>query len=102
MSNRTNSPSHDHQHRTDDLAFSAYLITSRKLRFIACERNNAGRIDFVFADPHHEGDRHHFDFDSGAECSAATFYEKIRHLRRIMDRTASRSTESNEHARHSR
>lgn len=82
---------------TEDLPFAAYLHTSRKLRFLTCQVNGTDRVAFVFADPNHEGDKLHLEFESGAECPAAVFYDSIRHLRRVMDRT--RSNEQNEHTR---
>ena len=74
---------------TEELPFAAYLHSSRKLRFLTCQVNGTDRVAFVFADPNHEGDQLHVNFESGAECSAAAFYDSIRHLRRVMDRTRS-------------
>jgi hypothetical protein len=79
---------------TEDLPFAAYLHASRKLRFLTCQVNGTGRVAFVFADPNHEGDQLHLNFESGAECAAVSLYDSIRHLRRVMDRT--RSNEQNE------
>jgi hypothetical protein len=84
---------------TEDLPFAAFLHASRKLRFLTCQVSGTDRVAFVFADPNNEGDQLHLNFESGAECPAAAFYDSIRHLRRVMDRTRSRSTEQNEHAR---
>src|ERR1700730_5004532 len=81
---------------TEDLPFAAYLHTSRKLRFLTCQVSGIDRVAFIFADPNHEGDQLHLNFESGAECPAAAFYDSIRHLRRVMDRTRSRSIEQNE------
>jgi hypothetical protein len=78
---------------TEDLPFAAYLHTSRKLRFLNCQVNGSDRIAFVFADPNNEGEQLHLNFESGAECPAATFYDSIRHLRRVMDRTRSKEQE---------
>jgi hypothetical protein len=85
---------------TDDLPFAAYLHASRKLRFIACQEQDTGRMSFIFDDPKREGEWLQVEFESGAECAAATFYDSIRHLRRVMDRTRTRSLEP--HEQHSR
>ncbi len=78
---------------TEDLPFAAYLHAAHKLRFIGCEQGDEiGRVAFIFSDPEVRGDQMNIDFESGAECPAATFYDSIRHLRRVMDRTR-----SNEH-----
>jgi len=83
-------------YRTEDLPFAAFLCATRKLRFLACESvNGTGRIAFNFADNDGAGDLLHVQFESGAECPAAAFYDSIRHLRRVMDRTTSK--EQNEH-----
>jgi hypothetical protein len=87
---------------TEDLPFAAYLHGSRKLRFLTCQVSGTDRVAFVFADPNNEGDQLHLNFESGAECSAAAFYDSIRHLRRVMDRTRPRSNEQNEHLTHPR
>ena len=74
--------------RTQDLPFASYLHATRRLRFVACEPvNGCGRIAFVFDDPCGEGDRLQVDFEGGAECPAAAFYDAVRHLRRVMDGT---------------
>ncbi len=86
-------------YRTEDLPFAAFLYATRKLRFLACEPvNGTGRIAFTFADGDGAGDLLHLQFESGAECPAAAFYDSIRHLRRVMDRT--RSKEHEYEARH--
>ena len=82
---------------TEDLPFAAYIHASRKLRFLTCQVSGTDRVAFVFADPNNEGDQHQLNFESGAECAAAAFYDSIRHLRRVMDRTRSRSIDHNEH-----
>jgi hypothetical protein len=83
---------------TEDLPFAAYLRASRKLRFLTCQVSGTDRVAFVFADPNNEGEQLQLNFESGAECPAAAFYDSIRHLRRVMDRTRTRSIEQNEHA----
>ena len=83
---------------TEDLPFAAYLHASRKLRFLTCQVSGLDRVAFVFADSNNEGDQLHLNFESGAECAAAAFYDSIRHLRRVMDRTRTRSIDQNEHA----
>jgi hypothetical protein len=82
--------------RTEDLPFAAYLHATHKLRFLGCEPvGETGRVAFIFSDPANESDKMIVDFESGAECPAAAFYDSIRHLRRVMDRT--RSKEQDEH-----
>jgi hypothetical protein len=77
--------------RTEDLPFASFLHTTRKLRFLGCEPvASNGRVAFVFDDPKGEGEQLHIEFESGAECSAAAFYDSVRHLRRVMDRTRSK------------
>ena|ERR1700688_4516948 len=88
---------------TEDLPFAAYLHASRKLRFLTCQVSGIDRVAFIFADSNNEGDQLHLNFESGAECSAAAYYDSIRHLRRVMDRTRTRSIEQkNEHPAHRR
>ncbi len=84
--------------RTEELPFAAYLHASHRLRFLGCEPvGETGRVSFVFADPVNEGEKLIVEFESGAECPAAAFYDSIRHLRRVMDRTGSK--EQNESPR---
>ncbi len=72
--------------QTEDLPFASYLHSTRRLRFVGCEPvNGAGRVAFVFDDPHGEGEQLSVDFEGGAECPAAAFYDAVRHLRRVMD-----------------
>jgi hypothetical protein len=87
---------------TEELPLAAFLHASRALRFTSCEPTGNDRVAFVFADPDHDGDRLQLEFESGAECPAAAFYDSIRHLRRVMDRSRSRSNEQNEHRPHRR
>jgi hypothetical protein len=83
-------------YRTENLPFAAYAHSTHKLRFIGCERVGlTGRIAFVFSDPDGRGDQMNVEFESGAESPAVAFYDSIRHLRRVMDRT--RSKEQDEH-----
>ena len=71
---------------TEDLPFAAFLHATRRLRFLGCEPvNGGGRIAFVFNDPDTEGARLQVEFESGAECPAVSFYDSVRHLRRVMD-----------------
>ena len=77
------------QHISSCLPYASYLHSTRRLRFLRCERNGAGRIDFVFDDPDSEGELLRVDFEAGAECPAANFYDSVRHLRRVMDGTRS-------------
>src|SRR5712672_3458171 len=63
---------------TEDLPFAAYLQASRKRRFLTCQVSGVDRVAFVYADPNNEGDQLHLNFESGAECPAAAFYDSIR------------------------
>jgi hypothetical protein len=77
--------------RTEDLPFAAYLHAAHQLRFLGCELvDGIGRIAFTFSDPDGKGNQMNIEFESGAECPAVTFYDSIRHLRRVMDRTRSK------------
>ena len=87
---------------TEELPLAAFLHASRRLRFASCEPTGNDRVAFVFADPNSEGDKLQLEFESGAECPAAAFYDSIRHLRRVMDRARLRSIEQNEHRPHRR
>lgn len=81
--------------RTEDLPLAAYLHAAHRLRFLNCEPvEGTDRVAFVFSDPDESGEKMTVEFESGAECPAAAFYDSIRHLRRVMDRT--RSKEQNE------
>ena len=83
---------------TEDLPFAAFLHATRLLRFLGCESvNGSGRIIFVFDDPEDDGDRLQIDFESGAECPAAVFYDSVRHLRRVMTRVQSKGIFEHEH-----
>lgn len=83
-------------YQTENLPFAAYVHSTHKMRFLGCECvGETGRIAFVFSDPEGSGDQMNLEFESGAECPAVTFYDSIRHLRRVMDRT--RSKEQYEH-----
>src|SRR5262249_28746013 len=84
---------------TDDLPFAAYLHASRRLLYISSKRNDANRVEFVFADPDNLGESLNFEFETGAECSAVQFYDTIRRLPRIMDRTRSMEHTSEQPAR---
>ena len=81
---------------TQDLPFAAFLHATRKLRFLACECSNGnGRVAFVFDDPSEEGERLHIEFESGAECPAVSFYDSVRHLRRVMTRVQNNGVREN-------
>ncbi len=82
---------------TEDLPFAAFLHTTRLLRFLGCEPLNGSRVTFLFDDPDGEGDRLQIEFESGAECPASTFYDSVRHLRRVMTRVQSKGTYEHEH-----
>ncbi len=85
---------------TQDLPFAAFLHATRKLHFLACECSNGnGRIAFLFDDPKREGDRLHIEFESGAECPAVSFYDSVRHLRRVMTRVQSNGVMEHEQHR---
>jgi hypothetical protein len=73
--------------RTIDLLFAAFLHSTRALPFLGCEVNGRGRIAFVFDDPNAQGGQLHIEFESEAQCPAAAFYDSVKHLRRIMDRS---------------
>ena len=78
-------------YRTENLPFAAYAHSVHKMRFLGCECvAETGRVVFVFSDPDGSGDQMNVEFESGAECPAVAFYDSIRHLRRVMDRTRSR------------
>ncbi len=78
---------------TEDLPFAAFLCATRKLRLIGCEYvNGNGRVAFVFSDPNGEGPGLQIEFESGAECPAVSFYDSVRHLRRVMDGTRNKGT----------
>ncbi len=81
---------------TQDLPFAAFLHATRKLRFLACEcLNGNGRVAFVFDDPSEDGEQLHIEFESGAECPAVSFYDAVRHLRRVMTRVQNNGVREN-------
>jgi len=83
--------------RTEDLPFAAFPHATRKLPFLRCESvNGNGRVAFVFEDTNGEGEQLHIQFESGAVCPAAAFYDSVRHLRRVMSRVGNNGTR-NEH-----
>jgi len=73
------------EYHTDSLPFACYLHSTGKLRFLRCEERGKGRVEFIFRDPQFEGDELHIKFESGAEAPAASYFDSIRHLRRVMD-----------------
>lgn len=82
--------------RTDSLPFACYLYATGKLRFHRCEPTNGnGRVAFVFSDPSDEGEGLHIKFESGAEAPAAAYFDSIRHLRRVMDKSTEHGVEIN-------
>jgi hypothetical protein len=86
--------------RTEELPFAAYLHATHRLRFLGCEPvGETGRVAFMFSDPTNEREKMNVQFESGAECPAAAFYDSIRHLRRVMDRTRSKEQYEHESAR---
>jgi hypothetical protein len=90
--------SYSNEHKTDSLPFACYLHSTGKLRFLRCESvDGNGRMVFVFGDPERQGEDLHIQFESGAEAPAAAYFDSIRHLRRVMDR--SRDYRSIENAR---
>lgn len=85
---------------TEDLPFAAFLCATRKLRLIGCEYvNGNGRVAFVFSDPNGEGPGLQIEFESGAECPAAVFYDSVRHLRRVMTRVQNTGIKNHEQHR---
>ena len=85
---------------TQDLPFAAFLHATRKLRFLSCEcLNGNGRVAFVFDDPSEEGERLNVEFESGAECPAVSFYDSIRHLRRVMTKVQNNGVIEHEYRR---
>lgn len=75
-------------YRTDSLPFACFLHSTGKLRFLRCESvDGSGRLNFVFSDPQAQGGELHIAFESGAEAPAAAYFDSIRHLRRVMDRS---------------
>lgn len=84
--------------RTEDLPLAAFLHATRRLPFVGCESiNGNGRIAFLFEDPNGEGEHCQVQFESGAECPAVSFYDSVRHLRRVMTRVGSNGTRNTEH-----
>ena len=74
--------------RTHDLPLAAFLHATRELRFLDCQPvNDAFRVVFLFEDPNLDGDRLRVEFEGGAVCPAAAFYDSVRHLRRVTDGT---------------
>ena len=79
----------EHQFRTDFLPFAAFLLSKGSLKFTGCEHHpQTGRAFFIFNDPQGEGEQLKLAFECGAECSAMSFYESIRRLRKVMDASA--------------
>lgn len=85
--------------RTGDLPFAAFLHSTRQLEFLRCEQScNSSRIEFLFADPTGKGAELLVAFESGAQCAAVTFYDSVRHLRRVMTRAQSNGASEHESA----
>jgi hypothetical protein len=83
---------------TEDLPFAAFICATRRLPFLRCESvNGNGRVVFVFDDAKGEGEDLHIQFESGAECPAVTFYDSIRHLRRVMSRVGNNGARNSDH-----
>ena len=73
------------QFKTEDLPFAAFLACSKSLDFVGCERNDHGRISFVFNDPENRGERLWLAYETGATAPVNAFYAAIRALRQAMD-----------------
>ena len=83
---------------TEDLPLAAFICATRKLPFLCCESvNGNGRVAFVFEDAQGEGEQLHIQFEAGAECPAAAFYDSVRHLRRVMTRVGNNGPSKSEH-----
>jgi len=67
-----------------DMSFAAYLLTTRKLRFLRIDPV-APRAQIVFEDPDGIGPTFEVDFTNGAEAPAAEFHAKLRYLRKRID-----------------
>ncbi len=70
-------------YKTSSLTMAAYLLSTRKLRFIGCEgpTGNSRIVVFCFADPNGEGDALYTEFLLGP-CNA--FYDSIKVLRKMI------------------
>ncbi len=81
--------------RTQDLPFAAFLASTRRLRFLSCEKAEKGQIDFVFEDPEGRGPMLYLEYRSGAAAPVATFYACLKYLRKAMDTLTGRGKERN-------
>lgn len=79
---------------TGNLYFACYLKASGKLTFLRGERKIGDRVEFVFADPHGEGDALLAEFESGSPCSASNLFDSLRHLRRVISLTLNTNMEN--------
>lgn len=79
------------KYATTFLPFAAYLHCTGRLKFAGCEPVGDGQhVRFVFDDSEGQGEGLSIEFESGAECSAAGFYDSIRRLRRLTDQALAR------------
>jgi len=69
---------------TDNLQFAIYLHASKRLEFEHCELVRAGKVHFIFADPHHIGDELELQFEQGGQLSAVALFASQKFLRRKM------------------
>ena len=78
---------------TSNLGLAAYLLASKRLKFVRIETSNPNQADFVFDDPSGTGEAIDIEFGAGDPLvPAASFHRALRSLRHMIDRKGSSST----------
>jgi hypothetical protein len=76
--------------KTQDMAFSAYLLATRKLPFLGVQVPIGKRLAFMaFSDEANIAQSLETEFLSGAVAPAADFHQKLRYLRKKIDHALS-------------
>lgn len=79
--------------KTQDMSFSAYLLSTRQLSFLRVEVPCGKRQAFmVFSDDKDAGPSLETEFLNGASAPAADFHQKLRYLRKKIDHALSEAS----------
>jgi len=78
---------------TDHLPLASFIHCTKRLPFLGCEpeRDGGRHVIFIFSDSHGEANKIITEFESGAQCSAADFYDSLRRLRKLIDMALGRN-----------
>ena len=78
------------EYLTTDMSFGAYLLTTKRLRFLRIEASTPFS-KIISDDPGGLGSQIEVEFANGASAPAADFHSKLRYLRKKLDSAAKES-----------